>query len=42
MEPGNCVNRKGKTPRKSIFKPVGKTFYFRIVDGRRFVVKREE
>ena len=39
MEPGKLVIRKGKVPRKRTVKPDGKTFYFRIVDGCRFVVK---
>ncbi len=39
MAPGKCVIRKGKVPRKRTVKPDGKTFYFRIVDGCRFVVK---
>ena len=36
------VIRKGKAPRKRTVKPDGKTFYFRIVDGRWFVWLGEE
>jgi len=33
------TNRKNKVPRSSMDKPDWKTFYFKIKDGGRFVVK---
>jgi len=38
-QPWKLVTRKGKVPRKRTVKPDGKTFYFRIEDRCRFVVK---